>query len=126
MHTVLRTLVVAVFCIILLVAGQTLLKVGLLRIGGTNFMSGPLVQNVGKLLSTPYIVLGFAVYGVSAILWLDVLSRLDFSVAFPLVSLTYIFALIIGSVLFHEQVGLSRIMGVFLICGGLVFIVRSA
>jgi drug/metabolite transporter (DMT)-like permease len=123
---VFRTLVVAVFCIILLVAGQTLLKVGLLRIGGTSFMSGPLLQNVSKLFSTPYIVLGFAVYGVSAILWLDVLSRLDFSVAFPLVSLTYIFALIIGSVLFHEQVGLSRVMGVCLICGGLVFIVKSA
>jgi drug/metabolite transporter (DMT)-like permease len=122
---VFRTLVVAVFCIVLLVAGQTLLKVGLLRIGGTSFMSGPLLQNVGKLFSTPYIVFGFAVYGVSAILWLDVLSRLDFSVAFPLVSLTYVFALIIGSVLFHEQVGLSRITGVCLICGGLVFIVKS-
>jgi drug/metabolite transporter (DMT)-like permease len=123
---VLRTLVIAVFCIVLLVAGQTLLKVGLLRIGGTSFMSWPLLQNVAKLFATPYIVLGFAVYGVSAILWLDVLSRLDFSVAFPLVSLTYIFALVIGSVLFHEQVGLSRIMGVILICGGLVFIVKSA
>jgi drug/metabolite transporter (DMT)-like permease len=123
---VLRTLAIAVFCIILLVAGQTLLKVGLLRIGGTSFLSGPLLQNVAKLFATPYIVLGFVVYGVSAILWLDVLSRLDFSVAFPLVSLTYIFALVIGSVLFHEQVGWSRIMGVFLICGGLVFIVKSA
>jgi len=108
------------------VAGQTLLKVGLLRIGGTSFLSGPLRQNVAKLFATPYIVLGFVVYGISAILWLDVLSRLDFSVAFPLVSLTYLFALIIGSVLFHEQVGWSRITGVFLICGGLVFIVRSA
>jgi drug/metabolite transporter (DMT)-like permease len=123
---VLRTLGVAVFCIILLVAGQTLLKVGLLRIGGTSFLSGPLLQNVAKLFTTPYIVLGFVVYGISAVLWLDVLSRLDFSVAFPLVSLTYIFALVIGGVLFHEQVGWSRITGVFLICGGLVFIVRSA
>lgn len=120
-----RTLMVAVFCIILLVAGQTLLKMGLLRVGGTSFLSGPLIQNVAKLFSTPYIVLGFVVYGVSAILWLDVLSRLEFSMAFPLVSLTYVFALVIGSLIFHEQVSLSRVAGVFLICGGLVFIVKS-
>ena len=64
----LRTLAVAIFCITLLVAGQTLLKVGLLRIGGTSFLSGPLLQNVLKLFSTPYIILGFVVYGISAIL----------------------------------------------------------
>lgn len=120
-----RTLAVAVFCIVLLVAGQTLLKIGLLKIGGTSFLSGPLLDNVAKLFSTPYILLGFMVYGISAVLWLDVLSRLDFSMAFPLVSLTYVFALVIGSLIFHEPVGWSRVMGVFLICGGLVFIVRG-
>ena len=122
----LRTLAVAIFCITLLVAGQTLLKVGLLRIGGTSFLSGPLLQNVLKLFSTPYIILGFVVYGISAILWLDVLSRLDFSMAFPLVSLTYVFALLIGAFLFHEHVGWARILGVFCICAGLLFIVKSA
>ena len=121
-----KTLAVAVVCILLLVAGQTLLKVGLLKIGGTSFLGGGNVwENVLKLFSTPYIILGFAVYGISAILWLDVLSKLDFSVAFPLVSLTYVFALIIGAFVFHEQVGLTRIFGVILILGGLSFIIRS-
>lgn len=122
-----KTLAVAVFCILLLVAGQTLLKVGLLKIGGTSFLGfGSVWASVLKLFSTPYIILGFAVYGISAILWLDVLSKLDFSVAFPLVSLTYVFALIIGAFIFHEQVGLTRILGVVLILGGLSLIIRSS
>lgn len=123
---VLKTFAVAVFCIMLLVAGQTCLKVGLLKVGGTSFLGGgPLLSNILKLFSTPFIFLGFAFYGVSAILWLDVLSKLDFSMAFPLVSMTYVFALIIGAFLFHETVSLTRILGVFLIVGGLFFIIRS-
>jgi len=123
---VIRTFAVAVFCIILLVSGQTMLKVGLMRIGGTNFLGGGgLWQNALKLFQTPYIILGFVVYGISAILWLDVLSKLDFSVAFPLVSLTYVFALVIGAFLFHEPVNASRILGAVLIMCGLFFIIRS-
>lgn len=121
-----KTLAIAVVCILLLVTGQTMLKVGLLKIGGTSFLGGEgLWENILKLFSTPYIILGFVVYGISAILWLDVLSKLDFSLAFPLVSLTYVFALIIGAFIFHDQVNLTRIVGVVLILGGLFFIIRS-
>jgi drug/metabolite transporter (DMT)-like permease len=58
-------------------------------------------------------------------LWLDVLSKLDFSMAFPMVSLTYVFSLVIGRFVFHETVSLSRVVGVVLILGGLLFVVRS-
>jgi len=123
---VLRTYGVVVICLLLLVAGQTLLKVGLLKIGGTSFLGGgALAANVAKVFSTPYIALGFVMYGCSAILWMDVLSRLDLSVAMPLVSLTYIIALIMGAFFFHEPVGWQRIGGVIFICFGLFFIVRS-
>ncbi|MEJ2557741.1 MAG: EamA family transporter, partial [Anaerolineae bacterium] len=57
--------------------------------------------------------------------WLDVLSRLDFSLAFPMVSLTYVFSLVIGHFIFHETVGLDRVVGVLLIVSGLFFVVRS-
>jgi len=117
---------VAVFCILLLVAGQTMLKVGLLKIGGTSFLGGGLWENILKMFSTPYILLGFSFYGVSAILWLDVLSKLDFSLAFPLVSLTYVFSLLIGAFIFREQVNPTRILGVAFILSGLFFIIRSS
>jgi len=123
---VFKTLAIAVLCILLLVTGQTLLKFGLLKVGGTSFLGGGgFWENVLKMVSTPYIVLGFFVYAVSAIMWLDVLSTLDFSLAFPLVSLTYVFALIIGAFVFHDHVNVTRIFGVTLILGGLFFIVRS-
>jgi drug/metabolite transporter (DMT)-like permease len=109
----------------LLVSGQTLLKVGLNDIGGVSLFDGNALGSLLGLLRTPWIIVGFVCYGIAAILWLDVLSKLDFSLAFPLVSLTYVFSLVIGHFVFNETVGLSRIVGVFLILAGLFFIIRS-
>ena len=119
------TLLIALVAILLLVGGQTLLKLGLNEIGGVSLFGGNPVGSFLGLFRTPWIILGFLCYGVSSILWLDVLSKLDFSLAFPLVSLTYVFSQIIGHLLFHETIGWQRILGVVLILGGLFFVVRS-
>ncbi|UCC85578.1 MAG: EamA family transporter [Anaerolineales bacterium] len=119
------TLLIALIAILLLVGGQTLLKVGLNDIGGVSLFDGDPLGSLLRLFRTPWIILGFACYGVSAVLWLDVLSKLDFSMAFPMVSLTYVFSLVIGRLIFHETVGLDRILGVLLILSGLFFVVRS-
>jgi len=118
-------LLIAFAAILLLVSGQTLLKVGLNDIGGVSLFDGDPFASLLGLFHTPWIILGFVCYGVSAILWLDVLSKLDFSMAFPMVSLTYVFAVLIGRFVFQETVGLDRIVGVLLILAGLFFIIRS-
>jgi multidrug transporter EmrE-like cation transporter len=112
------TLVVALVAILLLVGGQTLLKLGLNDIGGVSLFGGNPVGSLLGLFRTPWVILGFVCYGVSAVLWLDVLSKLDFSMAFPMVSLTYVFSLVIGRFVFHETISLQRIVGVLLILGG--------
>ena len=78
-----------------------------------------------KCVAVPYIFVGFGLYGVSAILWLEVLSKLDISVAFPMVSLTYIATLFVGRFLFNEPVNLCRVVGVLLICSGVFFVIQS-
>jgi drug/metabolite transporter (DMT)-like permease len=119
------TLLIALIAILFLVGGQTLLKLGLNHIGGVSLFDGNALGSLLGLFRTPWIMLGFVCYGLSALLWLDVLSKLDFSMAFPMVSLTYVFSLVIGRFIFHETVGLDRIIGVFLILAGLFFVIRS-
>ncbi|MGQ9584083.1 MAG: EamA family transporter [Anaerolineae bacterium] len=119
------TLLLAIIAILLLVAGQTCLKLGLNAVGGVSFLGGNFRESIAKVLSTPYVLLGFVFYGISAVLWLDVLSKLDFSFAFPLVSMTYIFSLIIGRLIFHETITWERVVGVLCICVGVLFIMRS-
>jgi drug/metabolite transporter (DMT)-like permease len=117
------TIMLGLISIMLLSAGQTALKYGLNEIGGVSLSDG--FVGFFKLLHTPWVIVGFVLYSVSAILWLDVLSKLDFSLAFPMVALTYVFTLLIGRFFFGETVGWERILGVALILTGVFFLIRS-
>jgi drug/metabolite transporter (DMT)-like permease len=117
------TFILGLIAIILLSAGQTSIKFGLNNIGGVQLAEG--VGSFLKLLQTPWVIVGFLCYGLSAVLWLDVLSKLDFSLAFPLVGLTYVFTLLIGRFFFGEVVGWERLLGVGLILAGVFFLARS-
>lgn len=117
------TIILGLVAIMLLSAGQTSIKFGLNAIGGVSLSDG--VVGFFKLFQTPWVVVGFALYGLSSILWLDVLSKLDFSLAFPMVGLTYVFTLLIGRFFFGETVGWERMLGVAFILGGIFFLVRS-
>ncbi|MCB0156247.1 MAG: EamA family transporter [Anaerolineae bacterium] len=117
------TFILGLVAIMLLSAGQTSLKFGLNAIDGVSLADG--LAGILKLFQTPWIFVGFACYGLSSILWLDVLSKLDFSLAFPMVGLTYVFTLLIGRFFFGEVFGWERIVGVALILSGVFFLVRS-
>jgi drug/metabolite transporter (DMT)-like permease len=117
------TFMLGLVSIMLLSAGQTALKFGLNEIGGVSLSDG--IAGLFKLLQTPWVIAGFFLYSISAILWLDVLSKLDFSLAFPMVALTYVFTLLIGRFFFGETVGWERILGVVFILIGVFFLVRS-
>src|SRR6266851_4135023 len=110
------TVILGLVAIIMLSAGQTSLKIGLNHIGGVSLL---------KLFHTPWVVVGFVCYGISSILWLDVLSKLEFSIAFPMVGLTYVLTLLIGHFLFQEPVTIDRVLGVGLIVLGIFFLSRS-
>lgn len=121
-----KKLILLALCSIgLLVVGQALLKYGLIQVGGVQFLGGDLGLSIRKLLSTPYVMLGFVFYGLSAIMWMDVLSRMEFSRAFPMVALSYVFSLLIGFFLFHEVITGWRIMGVALIVIGVGLVAQS-
>ncbi len=121
----LHALMLAAICILLAIGAQTLLKLAIVRSGGMPVLEIGIAGLFRKCVAVPYIFIGFGLYGVSAILWLEVLSKLDISEAFPLVSVTYVATLFIGRFLFYEPVNLSRIFGVLLICSGVFFVIRS-
>ena len=117
------TFILGLVSIMLLSAGQTAIKYGLNDIGGVDLSDG--IMSLFRIFQTPWVIAGFFFYGVSAILWLDVLSKLDFSLAFPMVALTYVFTLLIGRFFFGETVGWERILGVVFILTGVYFLIRS-
>jgi multidrug transporter EmrE-like cation transporter len=108
-------------------AAQAFLKAG---------MSSPTVQQsfaggrevvalVAAVLGNAPVLLGLTLYGLSAVLWLFVLARLDLSKAYPFVGLGFIATMVIGHAFFNEQVGAIRVLGTLLVACGVVMVARS-
>ncbi len=116
------TLLLIFTSVVLGAVGQVLLKMGALRVGG--------VADVGLLLwrivTNPYILAGFALYGVASVLWIVVLSRAPLSLAYPLLSLGYVLVLLASAYVFGETIPAVRVAGIAAILVGLVLVSSSA
>ena len=98
------------------VVGQLLLKHGMSRQPGFRF------GEIGVLTRNLPVLGGFGCYGLSTVLYLSVLARLELSLAYPTVSLGYVLVIILSKVLFKEPVSLSRWMAAGIICIGVVLV----
>jgi multidrug transporter EmrE-like cation transporter len=65
---------------------------------------------------------GCCCYGLSTVLYLSVLARLDLSLAYPTVSLGYVLVMIMSRALFKEPVSPIRWLAAAVICAGVVLV----
>jgi len=63
-------------------------------------------------------------YGAGTILWFYIIKHFPFSMAYPMVSLSYVFGMIAAIIFFHEPVSIMKWIGVLLIMAGCYFIVK--
>ena len=120
-----NTLFIAILSIALSVAAQFSLKTGMSGAQVKEALAQPFtLQTVVAVLTDKFIFGGFLLYGLGAIVWLGVLSKWDVSKAYPLVGLGFALTVIVGA-LVGENVTLSRVMGVTLICAGVFLASRS-
>src|SRR5690606_7205893 len=92
------TLLLVLFSVSLGVAGQLFMKQGTLALGGLRAEIPALVRAVLQ----PYVLVGFACYGVASISWLIVLSRVPLSIAYPMLSLGYAAVAVLSWYFFGE------------------------
>ena len=68
---------------------------------------------------------GLLLFGLSAFVWLAVLSRASLSFAYPFASLTYVLILLADRFVLHEQIPPLRWAGVFCIMVGIVLVAQT-
>jgi multidrug transporter EmrE-like cation transporter len=96
---------------------QTLMKLGTRQVG--SFGGLPFFQYLFKLLTSPLILLAIASYGFGVIFYMFMLSRLDLSFLYPVMTaLGLIFTTTISALLLHEQISLVRLGGIALMVVG--------
>jgi drug/metabolite transporter (DMT)-like permease len=106
------------------VSGQFFLKTGALKLG--KLTASNFVSHVLSIATTPELVIGLACYGVGAVLYILLLTRVKLSILAPAVALQYVFSVMIGHFVFRESVSPLRIFGIaFIICGVVMLIAKD-
>ena len=80
---------------------------------------------LARLLVTalsPYILAGLGLYVASFALWIVVLSRLEVSVAYPMLSLGYVLAAVVAYIWLGEALTLPKVAGIAFVIVGVYFL----
>jgi multidrug transporter EmrE-like cation transporter len=82
-------------------------------------------RSLRVLLRTPAIYTGLFLFGLSALVWLVVLSRASLSFAYPFAALTYVLILLFDLFILDETVPPLRWAGVAFIVAGIFLVSRT-
>jgi multidrug transporter EmrE-like cation transporter len=104
---------------------QLLLKAGARALGyGPLQLSNAAAMLERALMNGP-ILAGLACYVVSVGFWILALTRVDVSVAYPMLSIGYVVNAVAAAALFSEQLSAQRLTGIGVIVVGCWLIARS-
>ena len=107
---------------VLVVSAQTLLKISVELFGKFSF--------TWAYFKTVFTTWQFFLSGLLAILsvvvWMYVLKRYEFSVAYPMLSISYAISLLSGYFIFQESITLTRWLGVLIVMAGVILIAMDA
>lgn len=119
------SILLALVSVALNAAAQLALKQGTRVVGvaARDVSSGWTV--LSRAAFNPWVWAGLIAYMLSVALWILVLSRVQVSYAYPIVSLGYVMAAAAAWALWREDVSVMRIAGIAVICLGVVLVARS-
>ena len=111
---------------VLLNAGaQLLLKAGTNAVGQFELSAHNLLPVGMKLALEPHIAGGLACYVVSVAVWILGLSRVEVSIAYPMLSVGYIVNAVAAQYLFGESLTAQKLVGIAFIVAGVFLVARS-
>ena len=115
----------ALMSILMSVAAQFSLKAGVTELRAGLLTGAPgILQSFIAFASNRFLILGFMLYGLGAIVWLSVLAKWDVSKAYPIVGLGFLMSAAVGFAM-GEPVTLLRLFGVLLIVTGVLVVTMS-
>jgi multidrug transporter EmrE-like cation transporter len=108
-------------------AAQLLLKVATRPLAHfSEFNADTLIGAVLILFKSPPFWAGMVCYATSVCVWLAALSKAPVSTAYPMLSLGYVVVAAVSVLWLGESMGPAKLLGIALICAGVVLVSRSA
>ncbi|MHB1693617.1 MAG: EamA family transporter [bacterium] len=112
-----------IFTVVLNSFSQILIKIGSGKVKKEHLKIG--LKSI-LVFFNPLIFIALVLLFFATIFYLLALSKLNLSYAYPLLSSSYIFILLMSRLLLKEKVGLKRWVGVFIIIIGIFIIMYPA
>ncbi len=104
---------------------QLALKLGVSDPQVQSSFQGSIADALIAAALSPFIWLGLIIYVVSVGMWLWVLSKVDLSVAYPFVGVSFLVTMSFGIFILNENVTPIRIIGTLFIAGGCILVGKS-
>ena len=111
--------------VLLNAAAQLLLKAGTNAVGQFEFSAQNIVPVGMRLAFEPHIAGGVACYVVSVVVWIVGLSRVEVSIAYPMLSIGYVLNAAAAWYLFGESLTAQKLIGIAFIVVGVFLVARS-
>jgi multidrug transporter EmrE-like cation transporter len=99
------------------------MKQGMRKFGEVTFDENILIT-ISKMFLLPNVLIGLVLYAVSTVFWLIALSKIELSVAYPMLSIGYILLMILSYFLLNESITAYKVIGTLLIVAGITLISR--
>ncbi|MGZ5049993.1 MAG: SMR family transporter [Methylobacter sp.] len=118
------------FCLILTgvmlnAVAQLALKASVKEMGAIGLNLSSSATAFFRLAGEPFLWTGLTCYGVSVIVWILALSRVDVSIAYPMLSMGYVVNALAAWYLFGEAMNPSRLIGIGIVLLGVYVLARS-
>ncbi|MGO8846973.1 MAG: hypothetical protein ACLQFI_16895 [Methylocella sp.] len=84
--------------------------------------TGNTIEIATTISMSPLVIIGLGCFGLSAVVWLFVLSRIPLSSAYPFVALGIFVIVLAGAIGFGEPITPQKALGVGLIIGGVLLV----
>jgi len=107
-------------CIFFTVYGQLIIKWRIGRFGALPDSASDKFLFLVQVLLDPFIISGLVASFLAGIFWMATMTKLDLSLAYPFMSLPFIFVLLFSALFFNEPMNLYKVSGMALIIAGVV------
>ncbi|ATO48082.1 MULTISPECIES: SMR family transporter [Brevibacillus] len=108
--------------VILSACGQVAMKMGASALSGK---SDVFWMKILQYLTNIPIMVGLALYGISAFVWIAAIEKVQLSYAYPMAALGYVLVALLSVWIFQEPVSGVRLIGLAIIVIGVIVISRS-
>ena len=111
--------------VLLNAVAQLALKASVSDTGIISLDMQSLLSSAGSLASNLWLWLGLICYAISVVVWILALSRVDVSIAYPMLSIGYIVNAVAAWHLFDEPMNIGKVVGIGIIIVGVYILARS-